>query len=101
MMQREEPLDELLKDYRDMRAQFVREGLFKSSKAWFLLQTLINVALFAASIATISLNKSYWAIVLSASFMGLFVQQCGWLAHDFLHQQVRHNSNCDFIDYLL
>nr|Q9LEN0.1 RecName: Full=Bifunctional delta 6-fatty acyl acetylenase/desaturase; Short=CpAcet6 [Ceratodon purpureus]CAB94992.1 delta 6-fatty acetylenase [Ceratodon purpureus] len=98
---REEPLDELLKDYRDMRAEFVREGLFKSSKAWFLLQTLINAALFAASIATICYDKSYWAIVLSASLMGLFVQQCGWLAHDFLHQQVFENRTANsFFGYL-
>jgi hypothetical protein len=26
--------------------------------------------------------------MLSAVLMGLFWQQCGWLAHDFLHHQV-------------
>jgi len=98
---REEPVDALLKDYRDMRAQFVREGLFKSSKPWFLMQTLINAALFAASIGVISYDKSYGAILLSATFMGFFVQQCGWLAHDFLHQQVFENRDVNtFFGYL-
>jgi len=86
------PIEEVLKDYRELRAEFAKEQLFKSSKLFFLLQALINVALFATSIAIISLNKSLWAVLLSASVMGLFVQQCGWLSHDFLHQQVQYTS---------
>lgn len=85
---REGPTPELLKDYRDLRALFLREQLFKSSKLYYVLKTLSNVAILAASIALICLFKTYLAVVLSASLMGLFVQQCGWLSHDFLHHQV-------------
>jgi hypothetical protein len=88
MPQREEPTSDLLKDYRKLRALFMREQLFKSSKSYYLFKTLTNVAIVAASIAIISLYKSYWAVAASASLMGLFVQQCGWLSHDFLHHQV-------------
>lgn len=92
MSQREEPTSELLKDYRDLRALFLREQLFKSSKLYYLYKTLSNAAILAASIAIIILYKTYWSVLLSASLMGLFVQQCGWLSHDFLHHQVRHTS---------
>jgi len=94
---REVPIEEVLKDYRELRAEFAKEQLFKSSKLFFLLQALINAALFATSIAIISLNKSLWAVLLSASVMGLFVQQCGWLSHDFLHQQVFENRKLNTI----
>jgi hypothetical protein len=77
-----------LKDYRELRAKFLREQLFKSSKVYYVLKTLSNAAILAASIALICVFKSYWAVVLSASLLGLFVQQCGWLSHDFLHHQV-------------
>ncbi|KAG0573811.1 hypothetical protein KC19_VG211200 [Ceratodon purpureus] len=85
---REEPTLELLKEYRELRALFLREQLFKSSKSYYLFKTLINVSIVATSIAIISLYKSYRAVLLSASLMGLFIQQCGWLSHDFLHHQV-------------
>ena len=93
MWQREEPTSELVKDYRELRTLFLREQLFKSSKLYYLFKTLSNVSIFATSIALITLYKTYWAVLLSASLMGLFVQQCGWLSHDFLHHQVRHTSS--------
>lgn len=85
---REEATPELLKDYRDLRALFLRQQLFKSSKGYYVMKTLSNAAIVAASIALICMFKSYWALALSASLMGLFYQQCGWLSHDFLHHQV-------------
>lgn len=97
---REEPTSDLLKDYRKLRALFMREQLFKSSKSYYLFKTLTNVAIVTASIAIISLYKSYWAVAASASLMGLFVQQCGWLSHDFLHHQVFETRWLnDFVGY--
>lgn len=96
LLQREGPTPELLKDYRELRALFLREQLFKSSKLYYVFKTLSNVAILAASIAIICLFKTYWAVFLSASLMGLFVQQCGWLSHDFLHHQVSYTCVLNF-----
>ncbi|XP_024379482.1 acyl-lipid (9-3)-desaturase-like [Physcomitrium patens] len=83
-----EPTPELLKDYRDLRALFLREQLFRSSKLYYVFKTLTNISIFSASIAIIYCSKSYWAVLSSACMMALCFQQCGWLSHDFLHNQV-------------
>jgi fatty acid desaturase len=87
-VERVEPTPELLKDFRDMRALFLREQLFKSSKLYYVMKLLTNVAIFAASIAIICWSKSISAVLASACMMALCIQQCGWLSHDFLHNQV-------------
>lgn len=52
----------------------VTQNLMIVSSAWMLL------AYF---------GQQLWAQLLSATLLALFWQQCGWLAHDFLHHQVR------------
>lgn len=83
-----EPTPELLTDYRELRAAFLRARLFRSSKVYYTLKTLTNLALLAGSIAVISVNQSMLGIMLSAILMATCFQQCGWLSHDFLHHQV-------------
>jgi cytochrome b involved in lipid metabolism len=83
-----QPTAELLKDYRELRAVFMRARLFKSSKPYYTIKCLVNAALLAASITIICLTQSLPGVLLSAFILGVCWQQCGWLSHDFLHHQV-------------
>lgn len=80
--------DEYVKDVLEMRKSVQALRLFDSSKLYYLYKILTNVTICAISVA-IALNFTSWfAMVLSGFVMALFWQQCGWLAHDFLHHQV-------------
>jgi hypothetical protein len=87
-LQSVEPTAELLKDYRELRAVFMRARLFKSSKPYYTIKCLVNAALLAVSITIICLTQSLPGVLLSAFILGVCWQQCGWLSHDFLHHQV-------------
>jgi fatty acid desaturase len=50
-----------------------------------------NLALAGSAWALVAWSSSFWAQLLSAFLIALFWQQCGWLAHDFLHHQVFQN----------
>ena len=64
--------------------------MFTSDKAYYALLTARVFAFAVAAYATLALWGSTWAgFVASAFLLGLFWQQCGWLAHDFCHNQVR------------
>lgn len=64
-------------------------GLFDSSKLFYAFKILSNVAICLTSVAiALYLPTSKVSLILAALVMGLFWQQCGWLAHDFLHHQV-------------
>ena len=76
------------KGYRDLRAKLVMMGIFKSSKIFYAYKCLFNLAMWAGCVAAVALTDSVLAHVLSALTLGVFFQQCGWLAHDFLHHQV-------------
>jgi len=76
------------KGYRDLRSKMVMMGLFKSNKLFYLYKCLSNMCMWAAAVAMVVYSDSTSMHVASALFMGLFFQQCGWLAHDFLHHQV-------------
>ena len=76
------------KGYRDLREQLVEMGLFKASKMYYVWKVTSNLLIAAASIYCAVSTTSFMMNFLGAILMGLFWQQCGWLAHDFLHHQV-------------
>jgi predicted heme/steroid binding protein len=76
------------KGYRDLRSQLIVMGMFKSNKLFYVYKCISNMALWATSIAMVWYSDSMAVHAASAILMGLFFQQCGWLAHDFLHHQV-------------
>lgn len=80
---------EILRDFRDLRAKFIQLGLFDASKVYYARKILCNFALLASAIGLLMAASAglHW-FILSAVFLGLFFQQSGWLAHDFLHHQV-------------
>lgn len=82
-----------ISDVLDLRAHVQRLRLFDSSKLFYMYKILSNLSICALSVAIALNTTSYIATILAALFMALFWQQCGWLAHDFLHHQVFLNRN--------
>jgi len=76
------------KGYRDLRSKLVMMGFFNASKMYYAYKCSFNMAMWATSMAMVYFSDSTLMHIGSALLMGLFWQQCGWLAHDFLHHQV-------------
>jgi len=79
------------KSYRDLRLQLIKMGMFKSSKGFYVYKCLSNMSMWAVAVAMVVYSDSMAVHLASALLLGLFWQQCGWLAHDFLHHQVFQN----------
>lgn len=78
-----------VRDVQKLRNQIYSMRLFDSSKLFYAYKIASNVAicLTSAKIALYAPN-SVTAMFVAGILMALFWQQCGWLAHDFLHHQV-------------
>lgn len=76
------------KGYRDLRSKLVMMGMFKGSKVYYAYKCTFNMAMWATAVAMVAFCDSMLVHIASALLLGLFWQQCGWLAHDFLHHQV-------------
>lgn len=85
---KEKKQEEFEKGYRDLRAKMIMMGLFKSNPWFYAYKCLTNLAMWATSLAMVYYSDSVYMHMGSALLVGLFFQQCGWLAHDFLHHQV-------------
>jgi acyl-lipid Delta6-acetylenase / acyl-lipid (9-3)-desaturase len=79
----------LVADFRELRAAMQQQGLFNSSKVYYVYKLASTLAILGGALVTlVRYRESNLALVLSAFLLGLFWQQSGWLAHDFLHHQV-------------
>ena len=76
------------KAYRDLRLQLVQMGLFNASYGYYAWKVSSNLLLLALSIYCAVSTTSTLVNFVGACILGLFWQQSGWLAHDFLHHQV-------------
>jgi len=76
------------KGYRDLRAKMVMMGLFKSNKLFYAYKCISNMCLWGLAVGMVAYSDNVFVNIAAALLMGLFFQQCGWLAHDFLHHQV-------------
>lgn len=72
----------------DLRKEVRALQLFDSNKLFYAFKILFNVAICATSVLMVLSSGAWPMIALGAFIMALFWQQCGWLAHDFLHHQV-------------
>ena len=95
------------KGYRDLRTKLVMGGMFKANLlyyvrkmmeviglvtlSWALLHFTSEQSVLAAKFFPSMEQRPIWIELLSACILALFWQQCGWLAHDFLHHQVFKN----------
>ena len=82
---------EFEKGYRDLRSKLVMMGMFKSNIWYYIYKQASNMSMWALSMALMYFSDNVGVQLFAATFMGLFFQQCGWLAHDFLHHQVYRN----------
>jgi fatty acid desaturase/predicted heme/steroid binding protein len=76
------------KAYRDLRSQLIVMGMFKSNFWFYVYKQIFNMSMWASAFAGMALSNNGFVHIASALWMGMFFQQCGWLAHDFLHHQV-------------
>jgi len=79
---------EMQQDFRRLRSDMQAAGLFRSSKAFYAYKCSSTLAIAGASLLVLRASSSFFALFAAALLMALFWQQCGWLAHDFLHHQV-------------
>jgi acyl-lipid Delta6-acetylenase / acyl-lipid (9-3)-desaturase len=77
--------------YRDLRSKLVLMGMFKSNPWFYLYKCVSNQVLWGTALAMVYYSDSVSVHAAAACLLGLFFQQCGWLAHDFLHHQVFKN----------
>jgi fatty acid desaturase len=77
--------------YRELRGKLVAAGMFKSSLWYYAYKCASNMAIWAAGCALIMMGDSFGVRLAGAFLLAIFWQQCGWLAHDFLHHQVFKN----------
>ena len=79
------------KGYRELRTKMLAAGLFNASPSYYVYKVSSNFALVAASIACAVMTDNFAINMIGAVILAFFWQQCGWLAHDFLHHQVFKN----------
>mmetsp|Transcript_8190 Transcript_8190/g.34409 ORF Transcript_8190/g.34409 Transcript_8190/m.34409 type:complete len:470 (-) Transcript_8190:101-1510(-) len=77
-------------DFETLRQELDAEGLLgKGDPMWYAMKTVTTVLLPVVAWALLALfPSSSWIWLLSATIVGLFYQQVGWLAHEFGHHQV-------------
>ena len=74
--------------YRDLRGKLIAAGFFNASTLYYVYKVTSNLVLLGISVACAVMTDNLWINLLGAIILGLFWQQSGWLAHDFLHHQV-------------
>eukprot|EP00934_Nitzschia_sp_Nitz4_P006376 Nitzschia sp. Nitz4//scaffold78_size91513//11322//12791//NITZ4_004915-RA/size91513-processed-gene-0.58-mRNA-1//1//CDS//3329558088//6366//frame0 len=79
------------KAYRDLRAKMVTMGYFKANVGYYVYKQAFNMGMWASAFYLMASFDSVFVHVAAALLMGLFLQQCGWLAHDLLHHQAYRN----------
>lgn len=83
--------------YRNLRTQLIRDGMYKTSHAYYAMKMATQLSLWSVATYLVwnagncSPLVAWLSLVLSAAIYGLFFQQSGWLAHDYLHHQVHDN----------
>lgn len=83
-------------DIEQLRQKLAKQGMFDSSKTYYLIKVLTNLAILGVSAYLLfsgQAQRSVPGLAASAFLLGLFWQQSGWLSHDFLHHQVFKNRS--------
>ncbi|CAG8549696.1 11179_t:CDS:2 [Acaulospora morrowiae] len=82
------------KELRELKELFVKLKYFESSKAYYLFKISSNISIWASSVLLLyAFGNSILGVLVAAIALAIFWQQCGWLAHDFLHHQVFQNRD--------
>jgi len=82
----------LLEDFRKLKEDFRKQGLFKPNKLFFLGMLLHIWAMEALSYWIMTTYGTGWIPYIACIFlMGAAQMQAGWLQHDFGHESVFEN----------
>ncbi|KAJ3197362.1 hypothetical protein HK101_004238 [Irineochytrium annulatum] len=83
------PVNGFAMELETLKATIKKMGVYKSNKFYYLFKicSTLSILSFAIFVLLQFPNNSF-AVITSAIVLALFWQQCGWLAHDFLHHQV-------------
>jgi acyl-lipid Delta6-acetylenase / acyl-lipid (9-3)-desaturase len=84
-----ESTQDVERDFDALRTSAQERGLFQSSKKYFYFRGAFIISLIAGGVTLLTLATSLWWV--AALMLALAWQQCGWLAHDFLHHSVHGN----------
>ncbi|KAI7902692.1 delta-6-fatty acid desaturase [Cokeromyces recurvatus] len=76
-------------EMRELRDKLKNEGYFHASKLFYVYKVLSTLAICGVGLGLLYAygRTSTLAVVASGFIIGIFWQQCGWLAHDFGHHQ--------------
>jgi len=74
--------------YRELRMQLIQMGMFKGNFWFYVYKQMFNMGMWLSAFIMMNYSDRTFVHVAAALWMGVFFQQCGWLAHDFLHHQV-------------
>ena len=76
--------------YRRLRSELIKMGMFSASPVYYTYKVISTTAIgvLACYLAVTNESASWSMTIIAATILALFWQQCGWLAHDFLHHQV-------------
>lgn len=77
--------------YRRLRDELIKMGMFNASPMYYIYKVLSTTAIAAFGIYLATSTDHFMTNMAGAIVIALFWQQCGWLAHDFLHHQVFKN----------
>ncbi|KAI9301355.1 delta-6-desaturase [Cunninghamella echinulata] len=83
-------------EVRQLRDRLEKEGYFEGSTLFYTYKVVSTLAICGVGLSLLYyFGHSTPAVFLSAVIIGVFWQQCGWLAHDFGHHQVSddHDKN--------
>lgn len=81
-------------EIRDLRDKLQTEGYFEGSTLFYIYKVLSTLAICATGLTMLYFGGHSTAVVFGAAVViGLFWQQCGWLAHDFGHHQVSNDHD--------
>lgn len=84
--------DSYTADIVEMRRAMQALRLFDSNKLYYVGKVLSTSAIAALAVCIVlAAPSSPISICIAGVTLALFWQQCGWLAHDFLHHQVFSN----------
>ncbi|TYZ64724.1 hypothetical protein PybrP1_002855 [[Pythium] brassicae (nom. inval.)] len=84
-------IDEFIASYRRLRVKVKGLGLYDASVLFYAWKVLSTFGIAVLSMALCYASDHVAVYMVAAMLMGLFYQQSGWLAHDFLHNQVSPN----------
>eukprot|EP00741_Cyanophora_paradoxa_P005586 tig00000912_g5415.t1 len=78
----------MIEDFRQMRKEMQRQGMFESNKLYYLWKLVSLYSIVAAAVYLLATSEGCLGRLAGSFLLGVFFQQSGWTAHDFLHHQV-------------